>query len=106
MFDEKRSLIEKAFLELLCSNTFKSIRVNDIAAKAGVSRVTFYKKFQNKEDLLDSIVEEFLAELTVVFQSNVNFYDKAGVPSVERIHSNLVIRIENVIDFFGKIVKK
>ena len=100
MFDEKRNLIEQAFLDLLCSNTFKSIRVNDIAAKAGVSRVTFYKKFQNKEDLLDSIVEEFLAELTVVFQSNANFYDKTGIPNAERIRLNLVIRIENVIHFF------
>lgn len=107
MFDEKRKLIEVAFLELLQTTEFKKIKISEIAAKAGVSRVTFYKKFQNKEDLLDSIVEDFLAEMTHVFQSNVLFYEQVGVPSVEAIRTNLTTRVENVIRFFwenrGKI---
>lgn len=100
MFDEKRKLIEAAFLELLQTTEFKKIKISEIAAKAGVSRVTFYKKFQNKEDLLDSIVEDFLAEMTHVFQSNVLFYEQVGVPSVEAIRTNLTTRVENVIRFF------
>jgi len=100
MFDEKRKLIEVAFLELLQTTEFKKIKISEIAAKAGVSRVTFYKKFQNKEDLLDSIVEDFLAEMTHVFQSNVLFYEQVGVPSVEAIRTNLTTRVENVIRFF------
>ncbi|WP_137664870.1 TetR/AcrR family transcriptional regulator [Enterococcus hulanensis] len=100
MFDEKRKLIEVAFLELLQTTEFKKIKISEIAVKAGVSRVTFYKKFQNKEDLLDSIVEDFLAEMTHVFQSNVLFYEQVGVPSVEAIRTNLTTRVENVIRFF------
>lgn len=100
MFDEKRKLIEVAFLELLQTTEFKKIKISEIAAKAGVSRVTFYKKFQNKEDLLDSIVEDFLAEMTHVFQSNVLFYEQVDVPSVEAIRTNLTTRVENVIRFF------
>lgn len=100
MFDEKRKLIEVAFLELLQTTEFKKIKISEIAVKAGVSRVTFYKKFQNKEDLLDSIVEDFLAEMTLVFQSNVLFYEQVGVPSVEAIRTNLTTRVENVIRFF------
>lgn len=100
MLDEKRKLIEVAFLELLQTTEFKKIKISEIAAKAGVSRVTFYKKFQNKEDLLDSIVEDFLAEMTHVFQSNVLFYEQVGVPSVEAIRTNLTTRVENVIRFF------
>lgn len=100
MFDEKRKLIEVAFLELLQTTEFKKIKISEIAAKAGVSRVTFYKKFQNKEDLLDSTVEDFLAEMTHVFQSNVLFYEQVGVPSVEAIRTNLTTRVENVIRFF------
>ncbi|MDT2660610.1 TetR/AcrR family transcriptional regulator [Enterococcus hulanensis] len=100
MVDEKRKLIEVAFLELLQTTEFKKIKISEIAAKAGVSRVTFYKKFQNKEDLLDSIVEDFLAEMTHVFQSNVLFYEQVGVPSVEAIRTNLTTRVENVIRFF------
>ncbi|MBO0409829.1 TetR/AcrR family transcriptional regulator [Enterococcus hulanensis] len=102
MLDEKRKLIEVAFLELLQTTEFKKIKISEIAAKAGVSRVTFYKKFQNKEDLLDSIVEDFLAEMTHVFQSNVLFYEQVGVPSVEAIRTNLTTRVENVIRFFGE----
>lgn len=100
MFDEKRKLIEEAFLELLQTTEFKKIKISEIAVKAGVSRVTFYKKFQNKEDLLDSIVEDFLAEMTHVFQSNVLFYEQVGVPSVDAIRTNLTTRVENVIRFF------
>ncbi|MDT2601679.1 TetR/AcrR family transcriptional regulator [Enterococcus hulanensis] len=100
MVDEKRKLIEEAFLELLQTTEFKKIKISEIAAKAGVSRVTFYKKFQNKEDLLDSIVEDFLAEMTHVFQSNVLFYEQVGVPSVDAIRTNLTTRVENVIRFF------
>ncbi|MGG5370856.1 TetR/AcrR family transcriptional regulator [Enterococcus sp. AZ196] len=106
MLDEKRRLIEEAFLELLHSHEFRSIRISDIAAKAGVSRVTFYKKFQNKEDLLDSIVEDFLAEMTLVFQSNVVFYEQVSAPSLEAIRSNLTVRVENVIRFFWENRKK
>ena len=106
MLDEKRRLIEEAFLELLHSHEFRSIRISDIAAKAGVSRVTFYKKFQNKEDLLDSIVEDFLAEMTLVFQQNVVFYEQVSAPSLEAIRSNLTVRVENVIRFFWENRKK
>ncbi|MGO3608136.1 MAG: TetR/AcrR family transcriptional regulator [Enterococcus sp.] len=99
MVDEKRIMIETSFLDLLKETKFKYIKVNDIAKNAGVSRVTFYKKFRNKEDLLDSIVEEFLIEVSLIFQANIKFLDRLETLTTESVRSILQFRVETLVTF-------
>ena len=53
-----RSLLQQAFLELFQEKSFSAITVQDIAERATVNRATFYAHFEDKYDLLDSIIRE------------------------------------------------
>ncbi len=49
-----RKQIDAAFVELLHRRPYGSIRVSDIARKAGVGRATFYAHYSSKDELLRS----------------------------------------------------
>ncbi|CAM3331878.1 HTH tetR-type domain-containing protein [Flavobacterium longum] len=59
----KDKIIDKA-AELFLTVGFKSITMDDIAAKMGISKKTLYKYFSNKEQLVD--------ETTMSFQQRIN----------------------------------
>ncbi len=49
-----RERIDEAFVALLFTHTYLSIRVSDICKRAGVGRATFYAHYKSKEALLQS----------------------------------------------------
>ena len=51
--------IKTAYLELLAAYPHGPITVTQIAQKAQVNRVTFYRLFRTQEDVLNGILEEF-----------------------------------------------
>jgi AcrR family transcriptional regulator len=60
-----RQLLLASFGELLPGQGFGGITVNDVAAKAGVNRATFYAHFADKYALLDTFIrEEFRGEIS------------------------------------------
>lgn len=59
-----RQLLERAFLEALTEKGFQAVSVQDITARAGVNRATFYAHFEDKYALLDhSIRQSFRQEI-------------------------------------------
>ena len=44
--------IFKALMSLMKKNAFRDISISDITSKAGVARLTFYRNFDSKEDIL------------------------------------------------------
>lgn len=48
--------IESATIKLLKEKELKSITVNDIAEKSNVSRVSFYRNYESKEDIIKSYI--------------------------------------------------
>ena len=59
-----RDLIQRSFMELVEEKGFNSISVQDITARAGINRATFYAHFPDKFALLDfAIGEMFRAEI-------------------------------------------
>jgi len=52
-----RELIREALIELIEEKGFSRITVGDIADRATVNRVTFYKHYKNKYDLVERIFE-------------------------------------------------
>ncbi|MFW2490784.1 TetR/AcrR family transcriptional regulator [Clostridium chromiireducens] len=55
-----RRLIQEAIFNLSKVKNFDAITVSDIAKKAEINRSTFYAHFQDKYDLLESIVSDQL----------------------------------------------
>ena len=50
-----KAKIKDAFRELVIQSSFAKVRVADIIAKAGVSRMTFYRHYLDKFALLQEV---------------------------------------------------
>lgn len=57
-------LVSSAFVELMGEKSYEEILVQDILDRAGIGRTTFYDHYFDKEDLLDSMLEQQLEMLT------------------------------------------
>lgn len=57
-----KEYLTEALLILMKSKKYSSITVKDIAEKAGVSRLTFYRNFETKEQILTKHIERGFLE--------------------------------------------
>ena len=86
------------FLELLKENDYKSITIDELCQKAEISRNTFYLHYDNKQDLIDSIVEKHLQPIYRIYEKNYkmgNFcteiFEKAIYEQIEYVDNNKYI---------------
>lgn len=63
--------ITAAALELFVERGFANTRLEDVAARAGISKGTLYLYFENKEDLFKAVVREALVARLVEFRSHI-----------------------------------
>jgi AcrR family transcriptional regulator len=61
--DAQRMRLMIAFTELLADRGYASVRIGDIAARAGVSSQSFYDVFANKEDCALAAYDHFIGVL-------------------------------------------
>ena len=59
-----RRLLHQAIISLMQEKRYDSITVQDIIDRANVGRSTFYAHYQDKEDLVDSNLQEILDDLS------------------------------------------
>ena len=59
-----RLALRNALLDLIQTKGFDAIVVQDIADRAMINRVTFYKHYRDKYDLLEHTMQDLLAELS------------------------------------------
>ena len=55
--ERSRTYIAEALLSLLKTRKYQDISINDIINKAGVSRMTFYRQFYDKKEVLKYILD-------------------------------------------------
>lgn len=76
----KKDNIKQAALELFATHGVAKVSVDEIAAKANVSKVTLYKYFGSKDDLyaavINTFIEETLTAIENVFDSDIDFLEK------------------------------
>lgn len=68
----KRNLYE-ALLNLMEKNSFEDIKVSDICDKALINRSTFYSHFEDKYNLLSSLVNDFKEALILELTTDQEF---------------------------------
>ncbi len=85
-----RHLLQQAFWELMHEKGFSAISIQDIAERATLNRATFYSHFEDKYQLLDSIVQEQFQQMVTK--------DLPLAPKWEE--STLRILIGAVLEFF------
>ncbi|GAB2025902.1 TetR/AcrR family transcriptional regulator [Lactovum odontotermitis] len=61
-----RKLITLAFINLLRRKKFEKISIQEIADDAMINRATFYAHYADKQDLYDSLIDDFLVDFTKV----------------------------------------
>lgn len=66
-----KNYIVESLLYLMKKEKFENITVTNIAKKAGVNRITFYRNFNSKEEVLkcylDSITDNFIKTSKIVY---------------------------------------
>lgn len=66
-----RKLISQAFFTLLHKKKFEKISIQEIADSAMINRATFYAHYADKQDLYDSLIDQFLASFTVFWMNKI-----------------------------------
>lgn len=96
-----RKEIREAFLALLSEQAYKDITVQDILDRAQINRTTFYKHYQNKQDVARQIVDEFKQEFMIpvaeqrFYFSTYEFLMRASpMVSLHRPLAKLLLKID------------
>ncbi|MCD8842816.1 TetR/AcrR family transcriptional regulator [Staphylococcus gallinarum] len=63
-----RNKIENSFVELLKRNRFEDLTVERIIRNANVSRGTFYKHYEDKNDVLNKVINNFVLNCSVILK--------------------------------------
>lgn len=65
--ERSKQWLADSLLILIKDTPYKHITITDITEKAGVSRLTFYRNFENKEDILkfhfDRVFSEYISSI-------------------------------------------
>ncbi len=69
-----KNCITQAFVQLLETKEFSKISITEITEKAGVARVSFYRNFESKEDVLIKYIETIFFHKTEI-QYDMYDYD-------------------------------
>lgn len=78
--------IAEALLSLMQSKPLQDISVKELVKKAGVSRMTYYRYFSSKEEILSSYIEHIIAE----YEKQVEQSDTNSFHSYEHALSSLL----------------
>lgn len=86
--DERPAEIIAAALAVFAARGFSATRLDDIAARAGISKGTLYLYFRNKEDLFKAMVREVL------------------VPDIVQIEERLAAEAGSTPDLLGEVLRR
>ncbi|WP_087972214.1 TetR/AcrR family transcriptional regulator [Oceanobacillus rekensis] len=83
----KRSKVffHHALLMLLQNKKFASISISEIVRRAEVNRGTFYFHYEQKEDLLEEIVEQTLEQMVIAYRKPHISYMEMNITDISTI---------------------
>ena len=99
--EQKKESIRRAALELFQSYGFKKVSVNDIAQRAGVSQVTIYNHFRNKEDLIRDVLKWYSMTLLDRYKSML----ESDRPFLDKLRDIVFDKSEVVSQFQGELLR-
>lgn len=88
-----KKLIRNAFIQLLEEKEWNKISINAITTKAEINRVTFYLHYKDINDLIDSMLNELIAELEKVLLDKLDRAYKSGDEL-----SSLILLLEHIAE--------
>ena len=89
--------IKSAFRELVIQSSFAKVKVADIIAKVGISRMTFYRHYLDKYALLEEICFDDFNLFVQIYGKNAAWKDiTISVLNVIRSHGDFYKKILNL----------
>ncbi|TCP29786.1 TetR family transcriptional regulator [Scopulibacillus darangshiensis] len=88
--EKKKAAIKNGAFSLFAERGVKDVKIEDIAATAGVSQVTIYNHFGSKENLLSEVIKEYILEKYEEFKAML--LDKKTFK--EKIEAIIFMKIE------------
>ena len=67
--------IVKAFKQMASNQGFNAIRMEELAAKAGITKKTIYSYFTSKQDIIEKVVHAFLSDVIYKVENIMNKSD-------------------------------
>jgi len=83
--DERPSELTAAALDLFVERGFAATRLDDVAARAGVSKGTLYLYFESKEALFKAVIEEAIVPLLAAAEHEIAGYQGDSVDLLRRL---------------------
>ena len=111
---EVKQYIKQSLFLLMENHAFEKISMNMIAEKAGVSRRTIYRNFENKNDILNFYMKQMVDEYYVAVQSKVENTANVVARSFKFISDNIRFfqlayknnLMANILDVLEQVIKK
>jgi AcrR family transcriptional regulator len=100
MYIPKKKQIMTAGKELFWKHGFKRVTVEEICAAASVSKMTFYKHFTNKMELVKAIMEKLTGETLERYEKIMN----SDIPFTEKIELQLQMKMEGTTDLSSEFL--
>lgn len=112
-----KSLLKHALLKLLTHKEIDSITVIDIVKEAGISRVSFYNHYDNKEDLVNEIMDDIVYDFVKAYREpsqkvndfKINDLSLSSVTVFDHVYRNSlfyssVVNSKLIITFTDKLI--
>lgn len=109
-----RMCIGEAIVTLMKEKSFDKIKILDITRKAGVSRMTFYKYYHSKEEVVECYLQEVISGYIEEFGDNfskdfpnyentfaaLNYFDKYADFFLVVVHAGLYNLLIDAVNLF------
>ncbi|MGF7047254.1 AcrR family transcriptional regulator [Paenibacillus sp. DS2015] len=102
---KSKTALKESLLSLIHEKDFIDISITDIVTRADLNRGTFYKHYQYKEDLLDEMINDVMAELIASYRDP---YRDIEVFEIKYLTSSAIKIFEHVnenSDFYALILR-
>ncbi|HDR88802.1 MAG TPA: TetR/AcrR family transcriptional regulator [Bacteroidetes bacterium] len=101
MSSPKNEQIRKAAGELFWKYGFTRVTVEEICREAGVSKMTFYKYYRNKNDLVKSIMEEKINEGMARYREIMS----SDLPYTKKVEQIILQKMEHTRDMSSEFLR-
>ncbi|MFS0574304.1 TetR/AcrR family transcriptional regulator [Sporosarcina sp. 179-K 3D1 HS] len=99
-----RKVLKDAFISLIQEKEVEAISVTDIVNRSEVNRSTFYAHFQDKEDLINCLIDELIMELIDSFEiSHLSLIKPEKDFPIQAIEEMFAFVFENA-DYFKSLL--
>ena len=91
---QKRYLLQQAALVVFSKQGYHQSRIEDIIGHAKVGKGTFYLYFKNKEDLVFSLLEDFIAAFDQIHQwVSSSILDTSDISTIFKEEGKVIIEL-------------